>query len=85
MTVSVCLKLLLLELLLPITLSSQEAKHNGVTLSRFLKPAISRQDDDDEGSALINVGELLIPALAVGIVSVACKLNYRLAVDRVKP
>ena len=67
-----CLKLLIL--LLPITLSSQESKHNAVTLSRFLRPAIARQDDS--GSALINLGELLIPAFAVGIVSVACKLNF---------
>ena len=73
MTVSGCLKLSIL--LLPITLSSQESTHNGVTLSRFLKPAIARQDDN--GAALIDLGELLIPAFAVGIVSVARKLNFQ--------
>ena len=72
MTVSGHLKLLIL--LLPITLSSQEPKHNGVALSRFLKPAIARQDDNDD--ALINLGELLIPAFAVGIVSVACRFEF---------
>lgn len=76
MTVSGHLKLLIF--LLPIALSSQESKtkHNGVTLSRFLKPAIARQDDNDDNDALINLGELLIPAFAVGIVSVPCRLEF---------
>ena len=37
----------------------------------FPHPAIERQDDDDDDSAaLINLGELLIPAFAVGLVSI---------------
>ena len=39
----------------------------------FPHPAIERQDDDDDdddSAALINLGELLIPAFAVGLVSI---------------
>ena len=78
MTISGLLRLL--TSLLLITLSSQHSSYNDVTLSHFLTPAIARQDDaddDDDGAALINLGELLIPAFAVGIVSVdGFKLTY---------
>ena len=69
MTISGPLRLL--TSLILITLSSQDSSHHDVTLSHFLTPAIARQDDDD-AAALINLGELLIPAFAVGIVSVEC-------------
>ena len=52
--------------------SSQISERNGVTSWLFPHPAIERQDDDDDddSAALINLGELLIPALAVGLVSI---------------
>ena len=51
--------------------SSQISERNGVTSWLSPHPAIERQDDDDDDSAaLINLGELLIPAFAVGLVSI---------------
>ena len=53
--------------------SSQISERNGVTSLLFPHPAIERQDDDDDdddSAALINLGELLIPAFAVGLVSI---------------
>ena len=52
--------------------SLQISERNGVTYQLFPQPAaIERQDDDDDDSAaLIGLGELLIPAFAVGIVSI---------------
>ena len=51
----------------------QISERNGVTYQLFPQTAaISRQDDDDDddSAALIGLGELLIPAFAVGIVSI---------------
>ena len=48
-----------------------------MTYQLFTQPAaIARQDDDDDDSAaLIGLGELLIPAFAVGIVSIIYSLS----------
>ena len=54
----------------------QISERNGVTYQLFPQPAaIERQDDDDDSAALIGLGELLIPAFAVGIVSIIYSLS----------
>ena len=58
--------------------SLQISERNGMTYQLFTQPAaIARQDDDDDdnSAALIGLGELLIPAFAVGIVSIIYSLS----------
>merc|ERR1712210_57647 len=68
MTIFGHLKLITSLLFIAFKPSSQISESNGVTSWLYPHPAIERQDDDDDDSAaLINLGELLIPAFAVGL------------------